>query len=414
MVRPQLWGRQGRREDGDADVLSCTSRSLTTENAGSHITEALPTVKIFLFTKHSLSWGSSQERIGIYLEALKKAGHDICVQSLVPDFLSRLWISGSSCPKWIHRLLSFYYMKILSILMMIRLIFISKKFELIVIQKITFPCFLLKMLKQRNPNLIFDFDDLCFFQNDRAPRWFSYFTASQLSYYKHILAGSPSLEKIAKIAAPSSTVTLVPTAIDCTIFRPNDKRAFDDRKVITIGWIGSGENHLDHLQLLTLPLEEVGKRNPLKFVLVGALSSEKIKSLFQSPYYIFEPIDWLGTEELIKTIQSFDIGLMPLANTPQARGKCGYKALAYMACGVPSIISPVGVNLDIIQDGKNGFLAHTQNEWIQKLSLLINNKPLREEFSKQGRNTVKQHYSIEKNIKIFMKLFDSEDFKKWL
>jgi glycosyltransferase involved in cell wall biosynthesis len=85
---------------------------------------------------------------------------------------------------------------------------------------------------------------------------------------------------------------------------------------------------------------------------------------------------------------------MPLADDEWAKGKCGLKVLQYMACGVPVVASPVGVNREIINDGENGFLAATDKEWLEKLSLLASNEELRRKIGQKGRETVEKHYSL--------------------
>ena len=84
---------------------------------------------------------------------------------------------------------------------------------------------------------------------------------------------------------------------------------------------------------------------------------------------------------------------MPLPDESWSKGKCGLKALQYMALGIPTICSPVGVNSDIIQDGENGFLASTEEEWIAKLKLLIHSPEKRLLLGKAGRLTVEEKYS---------------------
>ena len=81
---------------------------------------------------------------------------------------------------------------------------------------------------------------------------------------------------------------------------------------------------------------------------------------------------WSLDREL-EDLHGFDIGIMPMPDTEWTRGKCGFKALLYMACGVPPVCSPVGMTTDIVQDGQNGLLATTTEEWIEKLSLLVEN-----------------------------------------
>ena len=93
----------------------------------------------------------------------------------------------------------------------------------------------------------------------------------------------------------------------------------------------------------------------------------------------------------------FDIGIMPLPDDEWTRGKCGMKGLQYMAAGIPTVMSPVGLNKEIIQDCENGFLASSKQEWVEKLGRLIESVDLRKKFSINGRETVESKYSVEAN-----------------
>ena len=105
-----------------------------------------------------------------------------------------------------------------------------------------------------------------------------------------------------------------------------------------------------------------------------------------------DPIPWNAATE-VEDLRALDIGLMPLPDTEWARGKCGLKALQYMAMGIPAVCSPVGVNSSIIRDGENGFLAATEEQWIERLSRLVTSPDLRERIGQAGRTTVEKAYS---------------------
>jgi glycosyltransferase involved in cell wall biosynthesis len=102
---------------------------------------------------------------------------------------------------------------------------------------------------------------------------------------------------------------------------------------------------------------------------------------------------WSLAREL-DDLHGFDIGIMPMPDTEWTRGKCGFKALLYMACAVPPVCSPVGMTTDIVQDGENGLLATTTQEWIEKLSLLVENPTLRRQMGAAGRQTVEEKFSL--------------------
>jgi len=120
----------------------------------------------------------------------------------------------------------------------------------------------------------------------------------------------------------------------------------------------------------------------------------------------FQYIEWSAEKE-VDDLCNIDIGIMPLPNDEWAKGKCGLKGLQYMALEIPTVMSAVGVNTEIIQDGKNGLLARNNTEWIEKLSLLINNKDLRNKLGKEGRKTVETKYSVKANKEKYKKIIDS-------
>ena len=97
---------------------------------------------------------------------------------------------------------------------------------------------------------------------------------------------------------------------------------------------------------------------------------------------------------------------MPLPNDDWTKGKCGFKALQYMALKKPVIISPVGVNNEIVVNAENGFFADNEKEWLSQIQELITNKPLAEKIGEEGYKTVKGKYSVEANKQVFLNLFD--------
>ena len=100
----------------------------------------------------------------------------------------------------------------------------------------------------------------------------------------------------------------------------------------------------------------------------------------------------LDTE--VQLFNTCDIGVYPLRDDEWSRGKCGFKAIEFMACGVPVVAAAVGVNREIVQDGENGFLASSEDEWIDKLGRLLASRELRRRFGENGRRTVEARYSL--------------------
>lgn len=120
------------------------------------------------------------------------------------------------------------------------------------------------------------------------------------------------------------------------------------------------------------------------------------------PRVVFKP--WSNETEIADLIHA-DIGIMPLPDDEWSKGKCGFKALQYMALEIPAVASNIGVNPQIIEDGKNGRLCHSDDAWLRALEELITNPALRKQLGLAGRQTVVDHYSVSSNSDNFLSLF---------
>jgi len=105
-------------------------------------------------------------------------------------------------------------------------------------------------------------------------------------------------------------------------------------------------------------------------------------------------VPWSMADE-VSLFNTCDIGVYPLADDEWSKGKCGFKAIEFMACGVPVVAAAVGVNREIIEDGVNGFLASTEDEWVDKLGRLLTSRELRQRFGEAGRRTIETRYSLQ-------------------
>jgi glycosyltransferase involved in cell wall biosynthesis len=154
--------------------------------------------------------------------------------------------------------------------------------------------------------------------------------------------------------------------------------------VPVIGWSGSLTT-LKHLRGLEPTLKKLRRAVDFRLKVIG-------DDRYELEGVEVESRRWSAESE-VADLQSFDVGIMPLPDDPWAQGKCGLKALQYMAVGVPTVVSPVGVNTEIIQDGANGFIASGDDEWVAKLSRLIADAGLRQRLALAGRRTVEERYS---------------------
>ncbi|HEY0385533.1 MAG TPA: glycosyltransferase family 4 protein, partial [Pyrinomonadaceae bacterium] len=233
---------------------------------------------------------------------------------------------------------------------------------------------------------IFDFDDAIFVPY-RSPSngYLSYLkfptkTRTICRLASHVMAGNPYLADYARAVNPH--VTIVPTTIDTEKYAVDETRAPSDPPVI--GWSGSYST-VQHLDTLRTALQRLAKDERYRLRVIG------------TPQYELEGVQveampWRSQTETAD-LGAIDIGIMPLPDDRWSKGKCGLKALQYMALGIPTICSPVGVNIDIIRDGENGFIAATEDEWIEKLKALLRSVELRRRLGAAGRATVEAEYS---------------------
>jgi len=239
---------------------------------------------------------------------------------------------------------------------------------------------------QRVP-IIFDFDDATFVPyKSPSNGYLSYLkcfskTGSLCRISSQVLAGNTYLADYA--SQFNSEVFLAPTTIDTDRYRP-ELRTEDMSDVPVIGWTGS-HSTLQHLQTAVPALSRLAKQHRFRLVAIGA-DAPHIEGVQ------VESRPWRAATE-VQDLLDIDIGIMPLPDDPWSRGKCGLKALQYMALGIPPVVSPVGVNTEIVQDNVNGVVAGTEDEWIEKLSSLLTSAALRKRLGQKARKTVEERYS---------------------
>ncbi len=257
-----------------------------------------------------------------------------------------------------------------------------------------------KKFKEKNVKLIFDFDDSIWIDNvSNSNKAFAFLKdASKTSHIiplcDLVFAGNQYLKEYA--LQFNKNVEIIPTTIDTHEYTKVD--IVRSEKII-IGWSGSITT-IQHFKYAISVLEKIKEKYKDRVEIKVIGDSNYINSNLN-----VRGLAWNKATELAD-LSSFDIGIMPLPDDEWAKGKCGLKGLQYMALEIPTIMSPVGVNTEIIQDGVNGFLATTDQEWFDKLSLLIESKELRERVGKAGRKTVVDKYSVEANKQKYLDLFN--------
>ncbi len=249
------------------------------------------------------------------------------------------------------------------------------------------PAVIEPLIARSKTPIVFDFDDAIFVRY-RSPSnaYWSYLkfagkTATLCNKASQVMAGNAYLADYA--SRHNDAVTVIPTTIDTDLYRPERRRPRDDGTV-TIGWTGS-HSTAQHLERLRPALTELAAHKPFRLVVVGA----KVPEI---PGALIEARAWSAATE-VDDLSDIDIGIMPLPDDAWSRGKCGLKALQYMGLGIPAVVSPVGVNTEIIADGVNGLIADTDDEWLDRLTSLINDAALRSKLGRAARETVEQRYS---------------------
>lgn len=178
---------------------------------------------------------------------------------------------------------------------------------------------------------------------------------------------------------------IIPTVLDTQRYMPAPQRSVASPPIL--GWIGSPSTWKYCLPVTDLLTRLVREQRMVMHV-IGAEHAA-------NPHDPFTFRAWSEASEIAE-IQQMDIGIMPLPDEPWARGKCGYKLIQYMACGLPVIASPVGVNSDLVQHGVNGFLATTEAQWREAIDALLADPALRQRMGDAGRAHVVEHYSIQR------------------
>lgn len=239
---------------------------------------------------------------------------------------------------------------------------------------------------------VFDVDDAIWLTDRRRDQG----TAAIAGRASAVIAGNAFIAD--HFRAIARWVEVVPTAVDTTRYMPGNGRR-DGR--FRVGWIGTSSN-LRYLEALEGALGRFVESQDAELFVV-ADRPPAFRRLALSSRFRFSL--WSAEEE-VDAIRSMDVGLMPLADEPWARGKCGLKMLQYMACGIPVVASPVGVNPAIARDG-GVILADESDAWLHALIELKNDAAARRDLGTLGRRNVERSYSVLRVAPMLAEVFRS-------
>ncbi|MDP2958849.1 MAG: glycosyltransferase family 4 protein [Longimicrobiales bacterium] len=239
--------------------------------------------------------------------------------------------------------------------------------------------------------LLFDFDDAVFLPQPGGSRWLEALrnpggtTEALCRAAARVLAGNAYLADFARSAvgpAEEGRVRVVPTAVDTSDLVPRERVG----SLPTLGWVGS-DTTVPYLESLAPALRRLTEVVPHRLLVVGGSRRPRL------PGATFEFAPWSAEREA-ELIGSMDVGLYPLDDTPWSRGKCGFKALQYLACGVPCVASPVGVLREIVRPGVTGLHAVGEDEWVESCARLLSGAEERRRMGEAGRTLVEERYSV--------------------
>lgn len=213
-------------------------------------------------------------------------------------------------------------------------------------------------------------------------KWFSK-TDDLIRWAKVVTCGNRVIAEY--VSSKGARARVIPTVVDTERFRPLPTEIERDPPVL--GWIGT-HSTFQYLKAIFPALQELARTHPFRLKVVGAGTLE-----IELPGVEVESLDW-SLEREIEDFQSFDIGLYPIVADEWTRGKSGFKAIQYMAVGIPYVVSPVGICAEIGEPGVTHLLASSGGEWAAALGDLLADKEKRKQMGAAGRHHATEHYTV--------------------
>jgi glycosyltransferase involved in cell wall biosynthesis len=249
------------------------------------------------------------------------------------------------------------------------------------------PPLLERWMHRTRPPLVYDFDDAVFLrhriESNRQLAWLKFpsKTATLCRLSAHVTAGNSFLADFARRhAREADQVTVIPSSIDTRAYSPVPR---GQSRIPVVGWMGTSSSQT-HLELFAPMLRRLTQARAIELRVV----SNRRPELPGIPHS-WHP--WSAATEVAE-LNEFDVGIMPMPDDEWSRGKCAFKALQYMAMSVATVASPVGANRDVIEHGKNGLLASTNDEWVANIGRLLDDTEERMRLGQAARRTVEQAY----------------------
>ena len=353
--------------------------------------------RILVICPHPVGYAPGQRlKFEQYFEAWRAAGYEVHVSSFMSEKMQQtVYLKGHFLTK-ISGTLGGYIRRFKDL-------FEIKKHDIVYVFLWVTPFgppFFEYMLRRLASKIVYDIDDLIYMKNTSPANKFIKVLKSDgkvkflLKNADHILVSTDKLLRVAQQF--NASISLIPATVDVNRYTyPVNGNA---SKTVVLGWSGSHTTS-KYLHLLDNVLKKLSEKYPISINVMGDKS-------FTIDGLHVNLIEWTAATE-VKSLQQFDIGLHPLPDEEWIYGKSGGKLVQYMAAGLPIVASALGPNFKVIKEGYNGFLAASDEEWIEKLSILIKDKALRKEMSKHSRQFAEEHYSVEANSGKYLSVFNN-------
>lgn len=351
-------------------------------------------MRVVAFTKYGAAAASTRQRLLQYIPTLHRAGIDVEWHPLLDDAYVHGLTQGTRPPR--VTIARRYIERVWQLLRTGRADALWVYAELFPYLPATFE----RLAFARGIPLVYDFDDAFFHQYDTAAR----------PFVRRMLGGK--LEPLLRGAAACmcgnaylrdyadnfcDRTIILPTVVDTDAY---GAATVERQRALAIGWIGTPSTWA-YLRPILPVLADLAAERGIRIRVVGAGAAAETDRFLG-----LDLIDWQEETEIAE-VQQMDIGVMPLPDEAWARGKSGYKLIQYMACGLPVVASPVGVNTDIVNVGETGFLARTPAEWRQALIALLDDAVLRRRMGEGGRRRAEEYYSLKRCAPVMVEMFRS-------
>ncbi len=344
-------------------------------------------MRILMLPRYTTRGASSRYRLWQYVPGLRRAGHEVDIKPLMSDgYLTELYGTGRRGWRW---LAVGYASRLLDALH-------AGRYNAVMCEHEVFPFLpaaMELMVSKLNARFILDYDDAAHCKYERWPVLRKKI-ARLMAAAETVVVGNSHLAGYARKF--TQHVTLIPTVVNLAAY-PNHQDAAPSSK-IRIAWIGTPMT-ANYLKPLIPELGRLQKKHPhvgFRFIGAGSFAANGLR---------IESREWSTATEG-RLLSECDIGIMPLSDTEFTRGKCGLKLIQYMACGLPVVASPVGVNRNLVEENRNGFLAANAGEWFEKLEALIENAGLRKRLGESGRRKVAAQYTVEHGLAKWLEILE--------